>query len=70
MQKDIYISIQHGDSRLIIDGSFDLFGDFIQTYIQQTYKLPNNDKPAVADEIIQALTEKKINVGAADDKQE
>lgn len=70
MQKDIYISIQQGNSRLIIDGSFDLFGEFIQTYIQQHYKLPNDDKPAVSTEIIQPSVEKNIDISMTDKKQE
>lgn len=31
---DIYISIQQGNSRLIIDGSFTLFVLFMQAYAQ------------------------------------
>ena len=65
MEKDIYISIQQGNSRLIIDGSFELLREFIQTYMQQNYKFQNNDKPSVADEITQALVEKG-KVGSAD----
>lgn len=49
MQTSIYISIQRGDSRLIIDGSLDLLGKFIGSYIQQTCKFYDEEKSSSQD---------------------
>ncbi len=49
MQTGIYISIQRGDSRLIIDGSLDLLGEFVGSYIKQTCKFHDAEKSASQD---------------------